>query len=98
MGRRRSASSVIDSVTGKKLTRREIQDWKDAGRDAHGTWWYVANTGHFPYQYLNRTINGLVGFRISAAKFRTKEKAEKAAFLFAAQNPLLIGKIIVIEK
>jgi len=98
VGRRRSASTLTDPDTGKKLTRREIQDWKDAGRDAHGTWWYVARTDTFPYQYLNRMIDGWVGFRISAAKFRTKEKAEKVAFLFIAKWPGLIGNVEVLEK
>jgi hypothetical protein len=85
----------MDRRRSKAALKRE---WRDKVRDIHGTWWYVAFTGHFPYQYLNRTIEGLVGFRINAAKFRTKESAEKAAFRFVADNPQYLGKMLALEK
>lgn len=85
MGRRRTKAAVA-------------QEWRDKVRDIHGKWWYIARTDRFPYDYLNRTIEGFVGFRQNAAKFRTKGKAERIAFKFISENPELLGKIIVLEK
>ena len=96
MGRRRAASDVTDPDTGKKLTRREIQEWKDKGRQV---WWYVVNTGAVPYDYWNETHKRWVGsFRGSATQYRTREKAEKVAVLVAASHPALFGKVDVIER
>lgn len=91
MGRRRSASSVIDPDTGKKLTRQQIRDW---GRQV---WWYVVDTSKFPYNYWKGDSWG-GSFRDYAAKYSTKAKAEKAALLIAAQDPDMIGVIDVIER
>jgi len=86
MGRRRAVSAVIDPDTGKK-----IQDW---GRTV---WWYVVRRDEFPVSYWNGT-RWAGSFRDYAAKYRTKEKAEKVAVLLAAKEPNLIGVIDVIEK
>jgi hypothetical protein len=55
------------------------------------------DTSQFPYAYWKGTSWG-GSFRDYAAKFRTKEKAEKVAVLLAAKDPDLIGKISVIER
>lgn len=96
MGRRRAASDVTDPDTGKKLTRREIREWRDAGQEM---WWYVVNRAEWPIHYWNEQRKEWVGsFRASATHYRTKEKAEKAGVLVAATHPHLFGKIDVIER
>lgn len=94
MGRRRPASSITDPDTGKKLTRREIQEWKDKGRQV---WWYIVRTDQFPYGYWKGAEWG-GSFRAYAMKYRTRQKAEKDVVLVAAKYPNLMGKIDVIER
>ena len=77
---------MIDPETGKK-----VLDW---GRTV---WWYIVKTNEFPYAYWKGDTWG-GSFRDYAAKYRTKEKAEKVAVLLATKDPDLIGVIDVIER
>ena len=95
MGRRRTATDVTDPDTGKKLTRKELLEWRDAGRHK---WYYVVRTDEFPYSYWNeKTIRFVGSFRGSASRYRTRPKAEKVAVLLAARL-MLVGVIDVLER
>lgn len=87
MARRRTVSAMIDPDTGEK-----IRDW---GRKV---WWYIVKTNEWPYSYWSGHSWGS-SFRDSAAKYRTKEKAEKLAFLLVTTEfPELVGIVKVIER
>ena len=79
---------------GRRRTAPAVKRDPDWGRTV---WWYIARTDEIPYSYWNGVRWGS-SFRDYAAKYRTKEKAEKFAFELVAKDPTLIGIVKVLKK